>query len=180
MRYRMGGMSIQEWQIKPPGSACGACGRAFEDGESFVSRLFVEGEAYRREDCCETCGGNGMSDGALSAWRTVFRLPPPKAPEPVRRETAEALLRRSMEGRDPESRDAVFVLAVMLERRRVLIERDVQVQPDGHRLRVYEHRGTGETFLVVDPGLRLDDLERVQTRVMALLGGQTPEGAPAS
>ncbi len=164
-------MSAQDWQIKPRGHACAACARPFADGEAFVSRLYREGADYVRDDRCAVCAADAAPDGLLSLWRTVYRAPPPPAPEPVRRETAEALLRRHMERADAESRDAVFVLAVMLERRRVLVEREVQARPDGERLRVYEHRATGETFLVVDPGLRLDDLERVQARVVALLGG---------
>ena len=67
--------------------------------------------------------------------------------------------------------DVIFVLAVMLERRRLFVERDVQLFEDGGKKRIYEHRGTGETFVIVDPQLRLTDLEHVQTEVVTLLGG---------
>ena len=39
----------------------------------------------------------------------------------------------------------------------------------GRRLLFYEHAATGETFVVTDPGLRLDQLEEVQREVSELL-----------
>ncbi len=168
-----------EWQIRPGAQTCEHCGRAFEDGDPFFSRLEWGAEdGYRRSDFGLECWNEEQKQNALSAWRTVYRKPEPPPPEPVGRETAESLLRTFMEEDDASHRDAVFVLAVMLERRRILVERDVQIRDDGSRLRFYEHRGTGETFVVVDPKLRLDALEQVQERVVSLLGG-TPPGAPA-
>ncbi len=177
-------MSQQDWQIKAPAAACTACGRPFDDGEAFTSALdLVEAEGYLRSDRCADCWDESRREGAVSVWRSVFRPPPPPRPEPLPKETAESLLRRLMEAGDPARRDAVFVLAVMLERKRMLIEREVQVQPGGEEtIRVYEHRGTGETFVVTDPHLRLDDLERVQREVVLLLGGAAadPEATPAA
>jgi hypothetical protein len=67
----------------------------------------------------------------------------------------------------------------MLERRRVLVERGIQRDPDGSVIRIYEHRQTGESFLIREPELRLDQLESVQAEVVAMLGGDkaTEEGA---
>jgi hypothetical protein len=67
---------------------------------------------------------------------------------------------------------------VMLERKRLLVERDVQHREDGKMIRVYEHRKTGEMFLIPDPRLRLDQLETVQQQVVTLLGGDKKEAPP--
>jgi hypothetical protein len=172
-------MNAQEWQIREPATACAACGGAFADGAGIVSRLaFEPPEGYRRDDCCARCWTDARREGAVSVWRGAYRAPAPPPPEPLRKETAESLLRRFMEGDDPARRDAIFVLAVMLERKRLLVERAVTFEPDGRKVRAYEHRGTGETFVVTDPQLRLSDLERVQREVVVLLGGRLP-GAPA-
>ena len=64
----------------------------------------------------------------------------------------------------------------------VLAEKDVQIQPDGRKLRVYEHKLTGEAFVVTDPELQLSQLEAVQDEVVAILGwhsNATPPPAPA-
>ncbi len=164
-------LNANEWRIRAPSAACSTCGHPFADGESYRSRLlFAEGEGYRREDICERCFAAAPEVAAVSQWRGVYRAPPPPAAEPIRRETAESLLRKLLEQGDPARSGVVFVLSVMLERRRLLVERAVHIQPDGARIRIYEHRGTGETFTIRDPGLRLDDLDRVQQEVVELLG----------
>lgn len=174
-----GPLNANEWQIRPPAPACGACGRPFADQESFRSRLvFTPEEGYRREDLCEHCWAQNPGDAAVSFWRCVYRAPAPPPPEPLRKETAESLLRELIEKGDSAKAGVMFVLAVMLERRRVLVERDVRFHEDGARTRIYEHRGTGESFTILDPGLRLDDLEKVQAEVVALLGG--PAAAPST
>ena len=174
-------LNATEWQIRAPAPACGRCARAFGDGETFRSRLiFAEGEGYRREDVCAACWPAAADAAEISSWRGVFRAPPPPAPEPLKRETAESLLRRLVEAGDPARAGAMFVLSVMLERRRVLVERDVRIHADGARTRIYEHRGTGESFVILDPGLRLDDLEKVQREVLVLLENATGDAAAAA
>jgi len=174
-------MNQQEWNIKTPNAACQACGRAFVDREALFSRLTFGAEGYERHDCCSACRPEAQKAGSLSTWQSVYRMPAPPPPEPIRKETAESLLRQFMETEDPSRRNAIFILAVMLERRRILVERDVRTREDGLKVRVYEHRKTGETFVVPDPGLRLDELEQVQQEVIALLGvpsTNAPENVP--
>jgi hypothetical protein len=56
----------------------------------------------------------------------------------------------------------------MLERKRLL--KQVEAREDIHgRTLIYEHVKTGEVFVIPDPGLRLDQIEAVQTEVAALL-----------
>jgi hypothetical protein len=72
------------------------------------------------------------------------------------------------EGR-PEQARAAYILALMLERKRQLRPTDTRDDADGRRLLLYEHVRTGETFVVADPRLRLDQLEEVQREVAELL-----------
>jgi hypothetical protein len=104
----------------------------------------------------------------------VFKLPPPPAPEALKKETAASLLRELMENKDAANQNTIYILAIMLERRRVLAERDVQTRKDGVKIRVYEHRKTGETFLIPDPCLKLSQLNEIQEEVVARLGGRDP------
>ena len=53
-----------------------------------------------------------------------------------------------------------------------------ETREDGLLVRIYEHRKTGETFLIPEPRLRLDQLEDVQRQVVTMLGGKPP-GQPA-
>ena len=96
----------------------------------------------------------------------------------VRKETAENLLRDLIEQGDPARRNAIYILAVMLERQRVFVEREVRTADDGTRLVVYEHKKTAETFAITDPQLKLSEIDPVQQEIMTLLTGK-PAVSPA-
>lgn len=159
----------QDWDIKPLSNVCGGCNAPFEDRQPYFSVLTFGNEGYARSDYCQKCSQSGKnSDSSYSFWQGIYKAPPPKPEEPVKKETAESLLRRLMEG-DSTKKNVIYILGVMLERKRIFIERDVRVNDDGNMVRVYEHRKTGETFLITDPRLRLDQLAEVQREVVAML-----------
>jgi hypothetical protein len=161
-----------DWDIKPRGHACRACGEAFADRDECSSVLTYTEEGYVRGDYCTACWSGVQIEGSpISTGLGRFLAPPPKAVEALNKETAESLLRRLMEDEDDTNTNVIYILAVMLERKRILVERDVKPLDDGRLLRVYEQRKTGETFLITEPRLQLDQLEGVQQEVVAMLGG---------
>ena len=172
-----------DWNIRPRGSVCETCQHPFEDGETCVSSIRQERDdsgapVLVRSDRCRACAKAAPAEDAISVWQSPYRAPEPPPPDPAPKQTVETLLRHLMEGDDAAERQpAIYILAVMLERKRVLIERDVRSQPDGTAMRMYEHRRTGEVFFVIDPGLRLDQLEPVQREIADLLAAP-PEPAP--
>jgi hypothetical protein len=168
----------QEWDIKPRGDACHACETPFQDRQTYFATLVFGEEGYERADYCEGCWeSRGREDTPYSTWQGTFILPPPEPEEALKKETAESCLRRLMEDEDDKNRNVIYILAVMLERKRILAEKDVRKRDDGVLIRVYEHRKTGETFLVPDPQLRLDQLEHVQQEVVTMLGSPAkPKG----
>lgn len=173
----------QDWEIRNRADTCRATERKFLDNEPFFSRLVLTPEGYVREDYSTGAWTDGLKSGAISSWKSVFRAPPPPKADPVKKEDIETTLRDLMAKGDPASLNAIFVLAVLLERKRVLAEKDVQLQPDGRKLRVYEHKLTGEAFVVTDPELQLSQLEAVQDEVVAILGWHSnaiPAPAPSS
>lgn len=160
----------QEWKIQGCGQTCAATGRPFADGEALVSCLYAGAESFFRKDFSASAWTEAQRDGAVSVWRSVFHAPPPPRQEALRKETAETLLRQYMAREDYSRKNAIYILAVMLERKRILVERDAQVHENGTRMLVYEHRKTGEVFLLPDPQLKLGELEAVQQEVADLLG----------
>ncbi len=160
-----------DWEIRARSEQCHGCHAPFGDQETFNSRLLFDAAGYRREDYCERCWPQVPEDaGTLSIWQSVFRLPPPPPPETVKRETAESLLRKLLADEDsPGYANTIYILAVMLERRRILVEKDVQVREDGVKVRIYEYRKSNETFVIPDPELKLAELEEVQEEVVAML-----------
>jgi len=175
----------QDWDIKPRSEACSKCETPFADRQIYYSALVFGQLGYVRADYCGACWEPIEKAGApYSTWKGMYRMPPPKPEDPLKKETAEALLRRLIEADDRANVNVAYILAVMLERKRILVERDVHVRDDGAMIRVYEHRQTGETFLIRDPRLGLDQIETVQQEVVAMLGGgaeaaaKTAEGEP--
>jgi hypothetical protein len=167
----------QDWDIKARGHTCAATGDAFADGQEIVCCLVRTPDGFERRDY-STAGWNARPSGeVISFWKTVYRAPPPPAPEALKKETAESLLRRFMAKDDFSRKNAIYILALMLERKRVLAERDVQTREDGSKVRIYEHKKTGEVFSIPDPQLKLTDLEDVQREVEEMLGLNAPPNA---
>jgi len=164
-----------DWNIQAPANTCAACRKIFADGDQLFSRLQFSTAGYARHDYCAICWSDPARSGATGVWRGVFRAPPPPSEEPLKKETAESLLRQLMKTEDDTHGNAIFILAVMLERRRILVERDVQIREDGVKIRVYEHKKTNETFFIPDPELKLAELQHVQEEVITLLGGTSPK-----
>ena len=164
---------ITEWNIQSRGHGCEACGKPFADKEVYHTLLFDERSDFRRSDVCAECWRKQFSDGArdrkgfISYWQGVYESPPPPS-DPIQKETAETLLRKLVELNDPQNIPAGYILAVMLERKRILKVKDQFVR-DGRRIFVYEQPRTGDVLTIVDPDLRLDQLEQVQRDVAALL-----------
>ena len=179
---------MTEWNIQSRARACAGCGNSFADRETYHTLLFDERAEFRRSDVCQACWEGQFSQGArerkgfISYWQGVYEAPPPHPSEPIQKETAESLLRKLIELNEPRFIPAGYILAVMLERKRLLKVKE-QLVREGRRVFVYEHPKTGDLFTVVDPGLRLNQLESVRRDVAALLEhGLNPpapgQGAP--
>jgi hypothetical protein len=162
-----------EWNIQSRAHACQACANPFADKQPYHTLLFDGPSGYERLDVCEACWAVQSSQGAtnregfVSHWQGAFEVPSVR-PEPIQKENAESLLRKLVEQDDPGHGAACFILAVMLERKRVFKVKD-QITRDGRRVFIYEQAGTGDVFTIADPGLRLDQLDEVQRDVAQLL-----------
>ena len=164
----------QEWNIRSRGHVCTICQKPLVDKAPVVSVLKEAEGGYERLDCHPECWKTATRDWEpFSLWEGVYKAPPPPdaRKEPLKKETADELLRRLISLDDPAMKNVVYVLAVMLERSKILVERDAHEQEDRTIIRVYEHRKTGESFVVLDPRLRLENLAEVQQQVVALLSG---------
>ena len=164
---------MTEWNIQSRAHACTACGRGFHDKENYHTLLFDDKAAFRRLDVCATCWEKQFSDGArdrkgfISYWHGTYEAPAPPT-DAIQKETAESLLRKLIELNDPHYIPAAYILAVMLERKRLLKIKE-QLVRDGQRVFIYEQPKTGDLFTIIDPNLQLNQLEAVQHDVGALL-----------
>jgi hypothetical protein len=175
-------MAINEWNIQARSNQCQRCGRGFEDKESFHTLLLDERSAFTRLDLCNGCWAADSKEPSrrqaslISHWQSTYRVPEPPPPEAIQHATAESLLKQLIEADEARHVGARYILAAMLERKRVLKVRD-QLREGGVRRFVYEHALTGEVFTITDPDLRLDQLDAVHREVESLI--HPPAAAPA-
>lgn len=162
-----------DWPIKHRADVCARTQKPFQAGEQFYTLLFREGEGFRREDLSEEAWTNRNENiQPFSFWKSRYEPPPAAPPEPLAKESAEELLRRLLHENDRTHANACYVLAVMLERKRVLKQVKTE-ETDDRPVLVYEHAKTGDVFIVPDAKLRLDEIQHVQEEVSQLLKNAT-------
>jgi hypothetical protein len=165
---------MNEWNIQSRSRACQACGQPFADKQPFHTLLFEEKQQYQRLDICIGCWESQYREGAserkgfISQWHGLFQPPPPAPEDPIQKASAESLLRELLQTNDPQYGPVCYILAVMLERKRVLKVKEQIHRPEG-RVFIYEHPPSGDVFTIADPNLRLDQLEDVQRNTANLL-----------
>lgn len=163
---------MNEWNIQSRAHACEVCQQPFADRQVYHTLLFDAAPDLRRSDVCEPCWQKQSTDAAtpkdlISRWQGTFEAPTPVV-EAIQKENAETLLKKLIELNDPRYVPAGFILAVMLERKRILKVKE-QIVRDGKRTIIYEQPKTGDVLTITDPDLHLNQLEEVQRDVAHLL-----------
>ncbi len=160
-----------DWDIKSRAHLCSKTGHEFSEGDYFYTLLFRESEGFRREDLSEEAWAERNENiQPFSFWRSKYEPPTPPPPEALKKDDAESLLRSLLAEGSASTANAAYILALMLERKKVL----VPVESTDLDLLVYNHASTGETFVVKNPALSIDQIPAVQREVSDLLAGSLP------
>ena len=165
---------MNDWNIQSRAHACEACAQPFADKQPYHTLLLELAPELRRSDICDPCwqkqfaGDVRSRSGFISHWQGIYEVPPAQPVEAIQKETAETVLRKLVAQNDPRYAPAAYILAVMLERKRMLKVKE-QITRDGKRVFIYEQPTTGDIFAITDPDLHLSQLEQVQHDVAQLL-----------
>ena len=178
-------MALNEtWHVRSRSRECADTGQKFTEGQKIVTALFPDPDTsgYLRKDFSDEAWKAREAEGGeeeyFSHWRTVFTpTPTNETVQPVTKQSAEDLLQTLVEEDQDHTENTRYILAVMLERQKLLRETDSQPTAGGI-LRIYEHRKTGEVFIVKDPNIPLDQIEEIQNEVFELLSPKPAEEAP--
>lgn len=158
-----------DWDIKSRSHHCSKTGREFHGGEFFYTLLLRDGEGFRREDLSEEAWKERNENiQPFSFWRRKYEAPAPPPPDPIPRDDAEGLLRCLIEENNSAHKNVRYILALMLERKRLL--KPMESRDDD--MLVYEHTVSGETFVIANPHLSFDQIPDVQREVSAMLSPQ--------
>lgn len=168
-------MKIGDWEIKSRAEQCAVSGKAFREDEEFVSVLFQGEEGLERMDMSLVAWKDwDTGDGGrepLSYWKSRFQPGPAPESETVNKQDAESELRRLLDQGAPESARLCRLLALLLERKRILKLRERIDQPE-RQLLVFEHTDTQESFLVPDVDFKLSDLDSLRDEIMEKSGSR--------
>ena len=165
---------MNDWNIQSRAHACQVSGHHFADKEPFYTLLYQDKHELKRLDVAAAAWTPEFSaevlarKGYISHWKGIYEAPPPAPPDAIQKDTAETLLRKLIEANDPSHSAACYILAVMLERKRILKVKE-QIKNEGRRIFIYEQPKTGDIFTIADPDLQLNQLEAVQRDVANLL-----------
>lgn len=167
-------MALNEtWHLRSRARQCSASGTPFTEGQPIITAIFPDPESsgYLRKDFMEDAWKQrGEEDEVpFSFWRTTYSpIIISENPQTVTKQSAEELLRSLVEEDQEHTENTRYILALMLERQKLLRETDSQ-PTSGGILRIYEHRKTGEVFIIKDPNIPLDQVEIIQEEVILLL-----------
>ncbi|HVJ45495.1 MAG TPA: hypothetical protein VM511_03850 [Luteolibacter sp.] len=170
----------ENWHLRSRARECAATQTAFTNGESIITAIFPDPESsgYVRKDfSVEGWKNRGdETDKPFSFWKTTYTSNASAEKPEAEKLSAEEILTRLIEEDEEHTENTRYILAVMLERQKLLRETDSQRTPNGI-IRVYEHRKTGEVLIVRDPDIPLAQIESVQQEVSILLenNGRVPE-----
>lgn len=171
----------ESWHVRSRSRECAATQQPFADGDTIITALFPDPESsgYLRRDYSLEGWELLPADAEtpFSFWKSRYAAPSgEETVNPMEKLSAEEILRRLVDEDKEHTENTRYILAVMLERQKLLRETDNQRTPNGI-LRVYEHRKTGEVYLIRDPDIPLAEVEAVQNEVVVLLenNGELPE-----
>lgn len=162
------------WKVKARAHLCASTANPFEEGQALVSRLITTQEGLQRDDYAEDQWDDEKRDASLFYWKTTYHAPKPKSEEPFKEENAAEAIQQLLEENDPANTNTLFILAALLERKRLWVEKAVQTDDEGRKIRIYEHKDGGETFFIIDPQIALEDLVELQQEVALKLGWIQP------
>jgi hypothetical protein len=166
-----------EFEISRTAGKCFVSERDLAEGEAYYAVLIETAEGFERRDYSLEAW-SGPPDGSYCHWRTRI---PVRDHKPRSLAIDQAMLSDlfvRLEDEDSEMKQRFrFVLALLLMRKRLL--KFEQTTRDGER-EFWQMRLTRDQSIhqVLNPQLTDDQIDRLSTQLMALLGGE-PEAVDA-
>jgi hypothetical protein len=173
---------VLDWKIKNGSGVCHHSGKRFAKEEKFFTCIFADpkSDGFIRRDYSLAAWkeiGKKLDPAPYSFWKSVYKEQPNSAHEVAKKQnTIEAMLHRMIEEGKGETENARYILALMLERKKILIPTEVKEMAN-NRLLFYEHKESGAVYIVADPMLRLDEVDKIQEEVAAQLAAEEKRGA---
>ena len=165
---------LLDWKIKNRTGICHHTEKKFEEDDPFYTCIFddPESDGFIRRDFSEAAWkdiSQSFEPAPFSFWRSIYKAPENQnKEEPIKQNSVEAMLHRMIEEGRPETENTRYILALMLERKKILIPTEVK-ETESNTLLFYEHKDSGAVYIVADPKLHLEEVGLIQEEVSLLL-----------
>jgi len=154
-----------DWKIKSRSGVCQGTLRPFVEDEVFYTYLTETPEGMERTDLSEKAWNDrNQNIRPLCFWKSVFKPVLIAENNELQKEDAESELRRLLESDQSSDSKVCYLLALMLERKRILKVRE-RLSVSGNKTVIYEHTKTQETFVVQEPDLKLDEIDALKAEL---------------
>jgi len=168
---------MKNWEIRSRSRFCSSCETPFDLGEIYHTLLDLKNAEPERMDYCIRCwkernpGTESRGGEGEAYWQGHFRrlAPPVEKKEAIQKDVIERLLDRYVKSEEKAHINLCYILALLEERKKILVPQDTIIDKEGNKIIVNEQRKTGETYLIRGPHLTLMEVEAVQEQVKELI-----------
>ncbi|MFC1643669.1 hypothetical protein ACFL1F_01140 [Chlamydiota bacterium] len=169
-----------EWLINRREKKCHDCSRDFTEGDNYIGALVKENNEFLRYDYCVSCWDvdEGLKkDDIFSFWRGHIPIKEEIEEEPLSNiEKVEKLLKKLTEQKKVPM-EACYLLAVILERKRIIKQVDTKIDSStGEEKLVFEFKKTGESIVLTNPHIKLEEIPLIQAEIEEILGNTDRHG----
>jgi hypothetical protein len=154
-----------EIDLKKIGRKCSGSDTIFKHGDAVVSLVRPSEEGLAREDYHSSFWHEGLSEGALAVWRTVYR-DASQEEESERKEAASPLRVFFYEALSLTTRPGyaqAFLAAQLLRRQRVFRLLKEPTKDSGERVMLFLDLESDAIVEVPDPDFSLDELKEARS-----------------
>ncbi len=156
-----------DYDIHRAARHCAATGRELAEGEIFYSVLLTEANGWKRLDYSADAWQGPPAEGALGWWKSRM---PSRESKKARLAPNDVLLEYFQELVDrPAEQDTLYVLALLLVRRRVFRLEETEKNPAGQDVLVLYCPRDETTFRVAERSLSEEQTNEIQARLSQLL-----------
>ncbi len=170
-----------DYKISRSTRTCIACEKQFNEGEEYFAAIFEGPEQFLRKEFCAACWagdtGREAAEGSYSHWKVRVPEKPAERKHKLDVRAASTFFRRLAGSDEPHKRDFAYLLALLLMRKKVLVQRETTRNGEKDFM-VLRFRGEDEDYRTEDPHLPAEALERVKDDLGSLLNMDT-ETQPA-
>ncbi|MFC2140148.1 hypothetical protein ACFLQ1_00340 [Candidatus Auribacterota bacterium] len=158
------------WEVEKRSSSCVKCEKEFFNNEEYYTSLVLTKKEPLRKDFCQDCWPAPEKKEDVFFWKGKYKKIE-KEDKIDKKKIVEELFKEYLHATDEQHINFCYLLAVMLERKKVLIEKNKSLtnKASGKNLIVYEQSKTGEVFVVEDPEIDLREVASLQKNLKEIL-----------